>query len=151
MSIIKTNGELLHSSLPTFFNDFWTRDLFNWGLNNHSETGTTIPAVNIKETSDHFEVEMAAPGMTKKDFKIRLEGNELTIFSEKKKENEVKENENYSRREFSYQSFERNFTLPKDVVDAEKIKARYENGVLYLLIPKKAEAKQRPPKMIEVA
>ena len=101
MSLIRRNGNLF-SSFPSVFNDdFFTRDVFNWGLSNNSMTGTTIPAVNIKETSESFEVEMAAPGMTKDDFKIELEGNVLTISSEKNLENEVDDGEKYSRKEIS--------------------------------------------------
>ena len=113
-------------------------------------TGTTIPAVNIKENAESFQVEMAAPGMTKDDFKIELEGNVLTITSEKNLENEVDEGEKYSRKEFSYQSFQRTFTLSKEVVDDEKIEAKYQNGVLHLTIPKKEEAKKKPPRMIQI-
>lgn len=150
MSLIKRNGNLFNS-LPAIFNDdFFTRDLFNWGISNNSNTGTTIPAVNIKETPNAFEVEMAAPGMTKKDFRIELDSNVLTITSEKNVEEEQKDNERYSRKEFSYQSFQRTFTLPKEVVDDDKIEAKYENGVLHLVIPKKEEAKQKPARMIQI-
>jgi HSP20 family protein len=145
MSIIKRNDYFPFNSL---FDDFFTRDL--WGSSNNSMTNTTIPAVNIRETNENFEVEMAAPGMTKNDFKVELDGTTLTITSEKNVQQEQKEGERYSRREFSYQSFQRTFQLPKEVVDADKIGARYENGVLYLSIPKKEEAKQRPPRMIEI-
>jgi len=93
---------------------------------------------------------MAAPGMNKEDFKVELDGNVLTISSEKQNENEVKDGERYSRREFSYQSFQRSFQLPKEVVDADKIEAKYENGVLKLVVPKKEEAKPRPPKTIQI-
>src|SRR5215213_9139347 len=136
--------------MNTLFDDVFTRDLWNWGNNSNSSTNTTIPAVNIRETNENFEVEMAAPGMTKDDFRVELDGNLLTISSEKQNQREEEEGEKYSRREFSYQSFQRSFQLQKDVVDAEKIEAKYENGVLHLLIPKKEEAKQRPPKMIEI-
>lgn len=150
MSLMKRNGNLFNS-LPSMFNDdFFPRDLFNWGLSNNSNTGTTIPAVNIKETVNAFEVEMAAPGMTKKDFRIELENNVLTITSEKDVQHEEKDGEKYSRREFSYQSFQRTFTLPKEVVDEDKIEAKYENGVLHLVIPKKEEAKQKPARMIQI-
>ena len=64
---------------------------------------------------------------------------------------EDKENTSYTRREFSYQSFQRTFQLPKEVVDSEKIEAKYENGLLHLVIPKKEEAKQRPPRMIKIS
>jgi HSP20 family protein len=148
MSIIKRNE--LFPSL-NLFDDFFTRDLLNWGVNNGSSTNTTIPMVNIKENNENFEVEMAAPGMNKEDFKVELDGNVLTITSEKRNEQEVKEGERYSRREFSYQSFQRSFQLPKEVVDADKIEAKYENGVLRLVVPKKEEAKPKPPKMIQIS
>lgn len=149
MSIIKRND--LFPTMHSMFDDLFSRDLWNWGQSNNSPTNTTIPAVNIRETKDNFEVEMAAPGMTKNDFRVELEGNLLTIRSEKQEEHErSNEEHHYSRREFSYQAFQRSFQLPKDVVDADRIDARYENGVLHLLIPKKEEAKQRPPRMIEI-
>ena len=150
MSIIKRNGNSF-GNLPSLFDDLLTRDLWDWGLTNNSSTGTTLPAVNIRETADHFVVEMAAPGMKKEDFKVQLDGNMLTINSEKKHEHEEKDGERYTRREFSYQSFTRSFQLPKDVVDEEQIKASYQDGMLQLTIPKKEEAKQKPPKMIEIA
>jgi HSP20 family protein len=132
------------------FDDFFGRELFNWGNNNFSTTSTTMPSVNIRETADNFEVEVAAPGMDKKDFKITLDGNLLTISSSKQQSNE-ENNDRYTRREFSYQSFQRSFELPKDVVDQENINARYDNGLLYLTIPKKEEAKKKEPKLIEIA
>jgi HSP20 family protein len=137
------------SSFPSVFDDFFSRELFNWGNNNFSSTSTTVPAVNIKETKDAFEVEVAAPGMEKKDFDITLDGNVLTISSVKEQTEEKKEH-NYTRREFSYQSFRRSFELAKDVVDEDKINARYENGLLHLTIPKKEEAKQKEPRTIQV-
>lgn len=148
MSIIKRNE--LFPSL-NLFDDFFSRDLWNHGLNNNSSTNTTIPLVNIKETNENFEVEMAAPGMSKNDFKVELDGNTLTITSEKKNQSKENEGERYTRREFSYLSFQRSFQLPKDVVDADKIEAKYENGVLRLAIPKKEEAKPKPPKMIQIS
>lgn len=150
MSIVKRNGELF-PAMPGFFNDFFTKDFSNWGLSNNSNTNTTIPAVNIRETAENFVVEMAAPGMKKDDFKIELDGTLLTINSEKEEEFEEKDGEKYSRKEFSYQSFQRTFQLPKEVVDSEKIEAKYENGLLKLLIPKREEAKQKPPRTIRIA
>jgi len=150
MSIVKrTNNEF--SSVPSLFDDFFNKDLWDWGLRNNSMTNTSIPAVNIRETADTFEVEMAAPGMNKNDFKIELDNNVLTIRSEKQRADEQKEGERYARREFSYQSFERTFQLSKDVVDVDKIQAKYENGLLHLVIPKREEAKQRPPRMIQIS
>jgi HSP20 family protein len=149
MSLIKKNGSSF-PTIPALFDDFFSRELFNWGNNNFSNTSTTVPSVNIKETADNYEVEVAAPGMDKKDFRITLDRNLLTISSSKEQSNEQKD-ENYSRREFSYQSFQRSFELPKDVVDEDKIIARYENGLLHLTIPKKEEAKQKAPRQIEIA
>ncbi|MGE7774051.1 Hsp20/alpha crystallin family protein [Chitinophaga sp. NPDC101104] len=146
MSIIKRTRD----SFPSFanmFDDFFNRELYNWGLSNFSPGGTTVPAVNIKETPDHFEVEVAAPGMDKQDFKVQLDGNTLTISSEKVHRDD---DSNYSRKEFSYQSFQRTLTLPKDVVDESKISARYESGLLRLVIPKREEVKQKPPRLINI-
>ncbi|HLP39811.1 Hsp20/alpha crystallin family protein [Lacibacter sp.] len=150
MTLVKRNGNLLNP-FPMLFDDFFNRDLFNWNSSNFSNTNTTIPAVNIKETAEHYEVEVAAPGMAKTDFKIELDGNSLTISSQKSNQNEEREDGKYFRREFSYQSFQRTFTLQKDVVDIDKIEAKYENGLLHLLIPKKEEAKQKPPRLIQIS
>jgi len=149
MSIIKRNNSF--QGMNSIFDDLFNRDLLNWGLVNNSATNTTLPSVNIRETNDNFIVEMAAPGMTKDDFKIELDGNLLTISSEKEDRNDMKDGEKYTRQEFSYQSFQRSFQLPRDVVDSDKIQAKYENGVLNLVIPKKEHAKQKPPRMIEIA
>ncbi len=150
MTLIKRNGNSL-SGVPALFDDFFASDFFNWGSNSrYSALSATLPAVNIKETDDHYEVEMAAPGMQKDDFKVELNGNTLTISSAKNDEKK-EELEGYSRREFSCQSFERNFTLPKDVVDEDKIEAHYENGLLRLSIPKREEAKKKAPRLIEIS
>ena len=149
MTLVKRNGSLLNP-LPVLFDDFFNRDLFNWGNSNFSNTNTSIPAVNIKETAENYDVEVAAPGMTKNDFKVELDGNALTISSQKSNQKEEGADERYSLREFSFQSFQRTFTLQKDVVDIDKIQAKYENGLLHLLIPKKEEAKQKPPRLIQI-
>ena len=125
MSLVKKNGSRLNA-LPMLFDDFFSREIFDWKNSNFSNTSTTIPAVNIKETPEHYEVEVAAPGMTKKDFNLELDGNILTISSERQSQREENESERYSLREFSYQSFQRTFTLQKEVVDVEKIEAKYE-------------------------
>jgi len=103
------------------------------------------PAVNIKETEKAFEIEIAAPGMTKDDFKIRVDNDEeLVIALEKKHEDkEEHKGENYLRREFSYTSYHQAFTLP-DNVDIEAIKANMTNGVLGIVLPKKTPEKQIP-------
>ena len=149
MNIVKRNGNL-QNNFPKFFDELIKRDIFNWGMSNFSDTNTTIPAVNIKETTNNYEVEVAVPGMEKKDFKVVLEGNSLTISSEKTTSGEQNEAAKYRSREFSYESFSRTFTLQKEVVDTENIQAKYEQGVLHLLIPKKEQAKEKEPKRIEI-
>lgn len=145
MTLVKrSNGSLL-----PFFDDFFSRELFNWGNSNFSSTSTSIPAVNILENDHNFEVQVAAPGMEKKDFKITLEGNMLTISSSKDSQYK-EEGDNYTRREFSYQSFQRSFELPKDVVDQNHIEAKYENGLLKLVIPKTESAIKKAPRLIEI-
>jgi len=148
MSIIKRNNG---TTMTNLFDDIFSKDLFNWGLDNYSGTATSLPGVNIRENAEHFLVEMAAPGMNKEDFKIELDGNNLTISSQRTQADEPRQDERYTRREFSYQSFQRSFTLPKDVVDIDHIQAKYQNGVLNLVIPKKEEAKQKPPRMIQIS
>lgn len=103
------------------------------------ERNGLIPAVNIREREEHFLLELAAPGMKKEDFKIKLDNNVLTISSEQKEANEEAK-EKFTRKEFYYQSFSRSFTLPKSV-DLDKIKADYNHGVLSLTMPKREEAK----------
>lgn len=146
---MKRNGSLL-PDFPKFFDDFFSRDLFDWNFNNYFTAGTTLPAVNIVETNENFVVEMAAPGMKKDDFSIELTNDLLKISSAKQFEHELGEGERYTRREFSYQAFQRSFQLPKNVVEDSKIHARYEDGILRIMIPKKETAKALPPKKIDV-
>lgn len=147
MTLIKRTQNV--PAWPGFFNDFFDRDWMDWTNRNFSNTNTTLPAVNIKESADRFEVEMAAPGFEKGDFKIELNKDILTISSEKKVDKETNEDQQFTRREFSYQSFCRSFSLP-DSSDRENISARYENGILKVEIPKMDHAKVRPARSIEI-
>ena len=140
------------SLLPTvskFFDDDWN-DLFDWSNRNFTTRQTTLPSVNIQENADNFVVEMAAPGMKKEDFHVELHNNTLTIRSEVKDEHS-EENTNYTRREFSYQSFHRSFNLNDRVVDDSKIEAKYKDGILRLTIAKKEEAKEKPARLIKIS
>jgi HSP20 family protein len=137
------------NQLPSLFDRFFDGEMFDWSNRNFSNTNTTLPSVNIKENPDAFTVEVAAPGLEKNDFKIELNLNTLTVSSEKKIENETKESEVFTKREFSYQSFTRSFTLPQ-IADGDRIGANYENGILTISIPKKEEAKPKPARMIEI-
>jgi len=137
------------NQLPSLFDRFFSNDFEDFNRNNFSNTNTTLPSVNIKENTDSFFVEVAAPGFEKSDFKIELNNDLLTISSEKEFNNEVNDDERISKQEFSYQSFTRSFTLP-ELVEDEKISAKYENGILSITIPKKEEAKPKPVKQIKI-
>jgi len=122
----------------------------DWNLTNFSGPNNTLPAVNVKETDDEYILEVAAPGMTKKDFKVNFHNNVLTISSEKQEEK--KENDdNYTRREFSYQSFQRSFTVPHNDVDSDKISAAYADGILNVKLPKREEVKPKPAREIKIS
>jgi HSP20 family protein len=110
----------------------------------------TVPSVNIKETNDEIKIDVAAPGMKKDDFKVTLENDYLTISSENQEEHEEKD-ETYNQKEFSYQSFQRSFYLPENLVKADKIEAKYTYGILHLSVPKTEEAKKKEPKRIEIS
>ena len=89
--------------------------------------------------------------MEKKDFKLNYDNGRLTISSEKKEENEEKNGDQVTRREFSYQSFQRTFTVPESIVNAEKIAAKYDNGILHVILPKREEVKPKPAKEIKIS
>ena len=108
-----------------------------------------IPTVNVIENDKDFKLEMAVPGMEKKDFRIHVENDMLTVSSEKKEETNEKK-ENYTRREFSYTSFSRSFRLPENCL-AEKIDAKYENGILKLILPKKEVTVSKAAKEIKIS
>jgi len=109
-----------------------------------------IPAMNIKELKDYYEIEVAAPGFNKEDFEIIYENGSIRIFVEHKDEMEDKE-EAFTRREFNYQSFTRSFTLPENVNEDKKIKATYEHGILKLVLGKLKETEVPPKRIIEVS
>ena len=135
--------------LPSMLDDMFKTDWLG-GTSNVNNIGVSIPAVNIQETEDYFLVEVAAPGKTKEDFNIELDNDVLTISSESKKENTEEEKGKFTRREFSYSTFKRAFSLP-ETVDSAKINASYENGVLLINLPKKEEAKVQAKRMIEIS
>lgn len=144
MLLVKNSNQV-----PSLLDRFFDGEMFDWTNRNFSNTNTTLPSVNIKENADAFTVEVAAPGFDKGDFKLELNHNTLTISSDKKVENETKEGEFFTKREYSYQSFTRSFTLPQ-IADGERIVASYENGILSVSIPKKEEAKPKPTRTIEI-
>lgn len=134
-------------SLTSWMDDFFSSNLFptfdGRGLN------PRMPAVNIKETNDSFELDMAAPGLDKKDFAVTVENGLLTISSKKEEETQEKD-KGYTRREFSYASFSRTFSLPEDV-NQDEVTAAYNNGVLRVTLPKSEYAKTKPGRTIKIS
>jgi HSP20 family protein len=137
MTLVKfNNGHKQNAVNP------WFSDVFNAIANDsflNDRLLTKVPAVNIAETENEFHIELAAPGLTKEDFKISLDKDVLSVSVEKKTE-ATDETKKYSKREYSYKSFVRSFTLP-DSVDYTKIDAEYTDGILKLTVAKKEEAK----------
>jgi HSP20 family protein len=146
MSLVKSNKK--EEFFPTLLSDFFDNDKFFGNRWFEKEFNQSLPAVNIKEDGKQFDIEFAAPGFSKADFKIDVEQNVLTVSAEKKEEKND-ENKRFTRREFSYSSFSRSFTLPQSV-NAEQINARYADGLLQLHIPKKEEVKTLPKKQITI-
>jgi len=140
----------LFPSIPSIFNDVFGKDLMDWNNWNFAEENTTLPAVNIKENDNEYNIEMAAPGLKKENFKINYDKGRLMISSEKKDQKEEKDESKITRREFCYQCFKRSFTIPEDEVNIDKISAKYENGILQISLPKREEAKPQPAKEIEI-
>jgi HSP20 family protein len=137
MTLVKFNNGLKNNAVGPFFNDVFDSIL------NDSFIGdklvARVPAVNIAENENEFHIELASPGLKKEDFKINLDKNILTVSAEKKSES-VEEGKKFSKREYSYNSFTRSFTLPESA-DHSKIEADYTDGILKLIIAKKEEAK----------
>jgi HSP20 family protein len=141
MSIIRFNRP---NALSDVFQNFFDSDF----VDIFSRRGID-PLANILENPDSFELQLAAPGMKKDDFKIHLENSVLTISSEVEDQKE-EETKNYTRKEFHYSSFSRSFNLPK-TIDLDKIKADYDNGILKVILPKKDEARVDIRKEIKIS
>lgn len=137
MTLVKFANGQKNQNVNPFFNDVF-ESIFNDSFLS-DKLATRVPAVNIAETDNEFHIELAVPGLKKEDFKINLEKNVLSISVEKKTEN-VDEGKRYTKKEYSYNSFVRSFTLP-ETVDHAKIDAEYTDGILKLNIAKKEEAK----------
>ena len=144
MTLVRYNNRF-----PRFFDDFFTKDLD--GFLNSVQGNVNTPAVNVKENEDGFQVEVVAPGFNKEDFKVELDGDVLTIANEQEENSEEKGQDTYVKREFRYHAFRRSFRLPENVVDGDKINARYEAGILHLTLPKREEVKPKPARLIDIA
>ncbi|GIV33022.1 MAG: heat-shock protein [Chitinophagales bacterium] len=144
MTLVRYNESM--PSLASWVDDFFSSTLLPaFGVGRMWNT----PAVNVREDHDNFYLEVAAPGLNKKDFDITLDNGLITI-SAKHEEQKQENNNQYTRREFSYTGFSRTFTLP-DGVDQDKISAQYQNGILYVTLPKTEEVKGKAPRTIKIS
>jgi HSP20 family protein len=146
MSLIKFNDRLpLSNSEPSNFltaDDFFINDFF--------EKDSLMPAMNIKENNKHVEVEVAAPGSTKEDFNVTLDEKGLHISVEKSNEQEDKEG-NFLRKDFNYNSFRRSLNLPDTIDHKKEVLANYRDGILKLVLLKKAALKTTSKKIIKIS
>lgn len=134
---------------PRFSN--WVESLLSPELNTFWDdvpSRLKVPATNIREKDDEFVIEVASPGMKKSDFEVNVDNGVLSIGYEVEEKYE-KEEERYTHREFGYNSFKRSFTLP-DSVDGDKVSAKYHDGILFVSLPKKEEARKKPARLIDV-
>ena len=145
MTLIRTSNRLY----PSVFNHLFNRELVDWNNAGFSSEDSTLPAVNILEDENRIQIEVAAPGMKKEDFKIDLEHNRLTVSAEISSE-DTESGEKYSRKEFSYRSFRRLFNIPVETIDGEQIQAAYKDGILLVTLPKREELKPKPARAIEI-
>lgn len=146
MSLIKWNRDLdVMPGFSSLIDNFFGREFSDY----LGEVQTNVPAVNVKETKDHYMLEVAAPGMDKENFEVKYDKNRLTVVGNKEVKKEEKD-EKYSRKEFSYTSFQRSFHLPEGV-NEEAIEAHYKDGILSITVPKKEEAKIKEAKRIAIS
>jgi HSP20 family protein len=148
MKIIKRNNAFSPSSNLSFDN-FFHDDFFNWPSSSNKSNWNSLPPVNISETDKDFNVELAAPGFSKDDFKVELNHDKLVVSAERKDTKEEND-KNFSRKEFIQSSFSRTFHLPENKVAEDEIKAAYENGVLSFTLPKRKEAIKKASRKIEI-
>jgi HSP20 family protein len=137
MTLVKFNPEKRNNSLLPGFSDVFDSIFNDTFLNDRMVA--RVPAANISETAENYHIELAAPGLKKEDFKLNLDRNVLSISVEQMSESN-NDKKNYSKREYSYSSFVRSFTLPESA-DDNRIEATYTDGVLKVDIAKKEEAK----------
>ncbi|HLW06536.1 MAG TPA: Hsp20/alpha crystallin family protein [Marinilabiliaceae bacterium] len=108
-----------------------------------------VPSINVKETEDEYNIEVAAPGLKKDNFKVEVHNNVLTL-SYEDEESQEQEEKGYTRREFSYTGFRRSFSIPRNEVDDSKIDASYKDGILMVTLHKREEVKPKPARMISI-
>ena len=147
MSTLALSARLPRLGLTSAFGDLlepWN----DWFQDSFTAKTLTLPRVNITENNKSYDLSLVAPGLTKKDFKIDVDGNLLTISAQKEESKEEKE-EKYTRQEYNYSSFSRSFILPEEV-QLDKIDAAYDGGVLKLTLPKTEKAIKSSHKLIAI-
>ncbi len=145
MNLVRFKQNKPNNGIDRIFNDF-----FGGGMlpSSFVESNSHVPAVNIVENAKSFHIEIAAPGYDRNDFNVDIDGKALYVNAETANTNE-EEGSSYTRREFSKSSFTRSFTLP-DTVDINKVSGHYENGILFIEIPKKEEAIEPAPRRVKI-
>ena len=138
-------------SFPSLFNRLFEGDMMDWSNSNFADNNSTLPAVNVRENQNEFIIEVAAPGMKKDDFNLDFDNGRLSISSELSEESKNDEGEKFTRREYYYRSFQRSFTVPQNIVDSDKIQAKYTDGILKVTLPKREEVKPKPTKQIKIS
>jgi HSP20 family protein len=149
-SLTKKNG-----GVPSLFQDFFNnnplfkRDIFDFDMDMPpSRLGINIPTANVTENHKEYLVELAAPGLDRKDFNIELDDQTLSISAEKEMEEKTEEGQ-HTRKEYSFHSFKRTFQIPQPIKE-DKIEAKYDNGILKVIMPKQKEAQMKTVQRIEI-
>lgn len=151
--LAKRNGSLFPSLVSDFFgtDDFFGADLIDLNRNLLKWDRTwNVPSVNIRENEKSFAFELAAPGLAKKDFRIEVDTDGVMTISAEKMEEKNEEDKDFTRKEFSYNTFSRSFQLPENI-HSDKVEAKYEDGILKLTVPKKEIKLAKPKKEIKIA
>jgi HSP20 family protein len=135
------------TSLPSLVEEYFNGDFLPRFFD--IENCNSVPAVNIVESKDEYRIDVAAPGLNKEDFKIHIDKNVLTVSSEKEEKHEANDDK-VMRKEFSYYSFKRCFSLP-ETINADMIKATQKDGILQIVVPKREEAKEKPAREVKIS
>lgn len=144
MTLVKRKDSLFPGIWSNFFENEWL------DIPSANQLGSSMPAVNILDAGENYEIQIAAPGMKKDQFNVTLDDGLLTVSTEQVDENQITNQQGrYTHREFNYFSFKRSFNLP-ETVDRENVSANYQDGVLTVFIPKFEQGKKKQMKMIEV-
>lgn len=146
MNLVKYNSAFPSKPFNNFFDEFFGRSLSDVV---GSDFTFSTPSVNIKENEDAYILEVAAPGLNKEDFNVEVEKDHLTISASVEHKNQEEVEGKITRSEFNYSSFRRRFHLP-ETVDVDAIAAKYVDGILFLDLPKKEEAKPKAPLSIDI-